>query len=90
MRLAAHFPGDGGSGNSLWLGTNPGFNEDFLGLMDDVFVYDLVALGCQHQLEALPESLVVIHDQDSLAHGMLIGERGLGVRSAGCSRTAPG
>jgi hypothetical protein len=30
----------GSSGNTLWLGTNPGFNEDFLGLMDDVFVYD--------------------------------------------------
>ncbi len=49
---------------------------------------DLVALGRQHQLEALPESLVVIHDQDSLAHGMLIGELGTGVRSAECSRTA--
>ena len=28
------------SSYSLFLGTNPGFNEDFDGMMDDVFVYD--------------------------------------------------
>lgn len=35
----------GGSVATLWLGTNPGFNEDFLGLMDDVFVYDRTLTG---------------------------------------------
>ncbi|MGI9393684.1 MAG: LamG-like jellyroll fold domain-containing protein [Boseongicola sp.] len=30
----------GSSATNLWLGTNPGFNEDWSGLMDDAFVYD--------------------------------------------------
>ncbi len=28
------------SGFNLFIGTNPGFNEDFIGLLDDVFIYD--------------------------------------------------
>jgi hypothetical protein len=51
---------------------------------------DVVALGREHELEALPKALVVVHDQDSFAHRRLIGERGTGVRFAECSRTARG
>jgi hypothetical protein len=31
---------DNDSAFNLFIGTNPGFNEDFVGVVDDVFVYD--------------------------------------------------